>query len=66
MKGDFFIPEFLAIELKVWRLNHQCSAFRLETRAREFIVIASLRWTGEGEGKPNSRSLCEEKRVKVR
>ena len=42
MKGDFFIPEVLAIELKVWRLNHQCYAFRLETRARELIVMASL------------------------
>ena len=66
MKGDFFIPEVLAIELKVWRLNHQCYAFRLETRAREFIVMASLSWKGEGEGKPNSRSICEENRVKVR
>ena len=66
MKGDFFIPEVLAIELKVWRLNHQCYAFRLETRAREFAVMASLSRKGEGEGKPSSRSFCEEKRVKVR
>ena len=42
MKGDFFILEVLAIELKVWRANHQCHAFRLETRARELIVMASL------------------------
>ena len=42
MKGDFFIPEVLAIELKVWRLNHQCYAFRLETRAKELIVMARL------------------------
>ncbi len=42
MKGDFFILEVLAIELKVWRSNHQCHAFRLETRARELIVMASL------------------------
>ena len=42
MEGDFSIPEVLAIELKVWRLNHQCYAFRLETRARELIVMASL------------------------
>ena len=68
MKGDFFIPEVLAIELKVWRLNHQCYAFRLETRAREFAVMASLSRKGEGEGKPNSRSFVrsQEKRVKVR
>ena len=42
MKGDFFILEVLAIELKVWRSSHQCHAFRLETRARELIVMASL------------------------
>ena len=42
MKGDFSILEVLAIELKVWRPNHQCHAFRLETRARELIVMASL------------------------
>ena len=66
MKDDFFRLEVLAIELKVWRSNHQCYAFRLETRARVFIVMASLSWKGEGEGKPNSRSFCEEKRVKVR
>ena len=46
MEGDFFIPEVLAIELKVWRLNHQCYAFRLETRARELIVMASLNLSG--------------------
>ena len=47
MEGDFFRPEVLAIELKVWSSNHQCHAFRLETRAREFAVMASLnlkRW----------------------
>ena len=66
MKGDFSILEVLAIELKVWRSNHQCHAFRLETRARELAVMASLSRKGEGEGKPNSRSFCEEKRVKVR
>ena len=42
MKGDFSILEVLAIELKVWRSNHQCHAFRLETRARELAVMASL------------------------
>ena len=66
MKDDFSILEVLAIELKIWRSNRQCYAFRLETRAREFAVMASLSRKGEGEGKPNSRSFCEEKRVKVR
>ena len=68
MKGDFSILEVLAIELKVWRPNHQCHAFRLETRARECAVLASLSRNGEGEGKPNSRSFVrsQEKRVKVR
>ena len=42
MEGDFSILEVLAIELKVWRSSHQCHAFRLETRARELIVMASL------------------------
>ena len=42
MKDDFSILEVLAIELKVWRSNHQCHAVRLETRARELIVMASL------------------------
>ncbi len=42
MKGDFFRLEDLAIELKVWSTCHQCHAFRLETRAREFTVMASL------------------------
>ena len=46
MKDDFFRLEVLAIELKVWRSNHQCYAFRLETRARELIVMASLNLSG--------------------
>ncbi len=48
MEGDFFRPEVLAIELKVWSSNHQCYAFRLETRARELTVMARLnleRWS---------------------
>ena len=42
MEGDFSRLEDLAIELKVWSPNHQCYAFRLETRAKEFAVMASL------------------------
>ena len=42
MEDDFSRLEVLAIELKVWSPNHQCYAFRLETRAREFAVMASL------------------------
>ncbi len=42
MEGDFFKLEVLAIELKVWSSNRQCHAFRLETRARELAVMASL------------------------
>jgi len=34
--------EVLAIELKVWRSYLQCHVFRLETRARELTVMASL------------------------
>lgn len=34
--------EVLAIELKVWRPCLQCHVFRLETRARELTVMASL------------------------
>ncbi len=48
MEGDFFRPEVLAIELKVWSVDHQCYAFRLETRARELTVMARLnleRWS---------------------
>ena len=41
-KVIFFRLEVLAIELKVWSSNRQCHAFRLETRARELIVMASL------------------------
>ncbi len=47
MEGDFFKLEVLAIELNVWSSNHQCYAIRLETRARELTVMASLnpeRW----------------------
>ena len=46
MEDDFSILEVLAIELKVWRSSHQCHAFRLETRARELIVMASLNLSG--------------------
>ena len=35
--------------------------FRLETRAREIVVMASLTLQREGEGKPNSRSFGEAK-----
>ncbi len=42
MKGDFSRLEVLAIELKAWSICHQCHAFRLETRARELAVMASL------------------------
>ncbi len=48
MEGDFFRPEVLAIELKVWSVDHQFHAFRLETRARELTVMARLnleRWS---------------------
>ena len=42
MKGDFVRLEVLAIELKVWRSYLQCHVFRLETRAMELTVMASL------------------------
>jgi hypothetical protein len=37
---------------------------RLETRARELTVMASLTLTREGEGKPKSHSFCEVKDLK--
>lgn len=42
MEGDFSGLEVLAIELKVRSSYHQCHAFRLETRAKELAVMASL------------------------
>lgn len=34
--------EVLAIGLKIWVSSHQCHPFRLETRAKELTVMASL------------------------
>jgi hypothetical protein len=42
IEGDFSRLEVLAIELKVWYTSHQCHPFRLETRAMELTVMASL------------------------
>ena len=67
MKGDFSLLEVLAIELKILELKS--SVLRVPSRN-----------TGQGanchgktkpkqggvEGKPSSRSISEEKRVKVR
>lgn len=68
MEGDFFRLEILAIELKIWCSNHQCHAFRLETRAKELTVMASINCKSGCEGKPSSRSFArsQERRVKVR
>lgn len=66
MEGDFFRLEVLAIELKVWRSCHQCYAFRLETRAKEFAVMASLNRSRGRRRETKFSQHCEEKRVKVR
>ena len=67
MKGDFVRLEVLAIELKVWRSCLQCRAFRLETRARELTVMASLNLNRvEAKGNQVRAVLNEAKRVKVR
>ena len=60
--------EVLAIELKIWSSNRQCYAFRLETRAKELTVMASINCKSGCEGKPSSRSFArsQERRVKVR
>lgn len=42
MEDDFSRLEVLAIGLKVWVSSHQCHPFRLETRAKELTVMASL------------------------
>lgn len=66
MEDDFSRLEVLAIELKVWRSSHQCHPFRLETRAKELIVMARLnrKWCSRRETEFSQH--CEEKRVKVR
>ena len=66
MEGDFSRLEVLAIELKVWSPNHQCFAFRLETRATEFVVMASLNLKRWRRRETEFSQHCEEKRVKVR
>ena len=67
MKGDFVRLEVLAIELKVWRPCLQCHMFRLETRARELTVMASLNLNRvEAKGNRVRAVLNEAKRVKVR
>ncbi len=66
MKGDFSRLEVLAIELTVWSPNHQCYAFRLETRAKEFAVMASLNQKRWRRRETEFSQHCEEKRVKVR
>ena len=66
MEDDFFRLEVLAIELKVWSFNHQCDAFRLETRARELIAMASLNLKRWKRRETEFSQHCEEKRVKVR
>ena len=42
MEGDFSRLEVLAIGLKVWVSGHKCHPFRLESRAKELTVMASL------------------------
>lgn len=67
MKGDFVRLEVLAIELKVWRSYLQCHMFRLETRARELTVMASLNLDRvEAKGNQVRAVYNEAKRVKVR
>ena len=66
MEGDFSRLEILAIELKVWSSSHQCHAFRLETRARELTVMASLNLKRCRRRETEFSQHCEEKRVKVR
>ncbi len=66
MEGDFFRLEVLAIELKVWSVDHQCYAFRLETRARELAVMARLNLERCRRRETEFSQHCEEKRVKVR
>ena len=67
MKGDFVRLEVLAIELKVWRSCLQRRVFRLETRARELTVMASLNLNRvEAKGNQVRAVLNEAKRVKVR
>ena len=58
--------EILAIELKIWSSSHQCYAFRLETRARELTVMASLNLKRCRRRETEFSQHCEEKRVKVR
>ncbi len=66
MEDDFSKLEVLAIELKVWSSCHQCHAFRLETRARELVAMASLNQERCRRRETEFSQHCEEKRVKVR
>ena len=66
MKGGFFGLDVPAMGQKVRRSDRQCHAFRLETRARELAVMASLNLERWRRRETEFSQHCEEKRVKVR
>ena len=47
-------------------IKRQCHPFRLETRARELIVMARLSLKRRSRRETEFSQHCEEKRVKVR